>query len=367
MTKFVKIKNVKMKTFGEIIRGAREQFSWTLSDLSMRTGIDSAILSKIERNERTATRKNVIDLSVALRLPMETTISQWLSDKIIQEIGYDNLALEALMVAEDKVKYRLSQKQDHLEELSAELKDKLTICDELFLKWKSNRPLDVGQIRKMEEYFRVNYTYESNRIEGNTLTMQETHLVVNQGITIGGKSMREHLEAINHFEAIDYLYDLIARRVPFNERVLKELHYLVLKGIDRANAGKYRNVPVRIGGSSFVPAQPYLVSKLMEDVFVFYEANKAIMHPVVLAAEMHERIVTVHPFIDGNGRTSRLVMNLILLSHGYTIANLKGDNSSRLRYYTALEKCQTGNDKSEFIDLIVSTTIDSLKEHLELC
>lgn len=356
-----------MKTFGEIIRSAREQFAWTLSDLSMRTGIDAAILSKIERSERLATRKNVIDLSVALSLPIDTALSQWMSDKILRDIGYDAIALEALMVAEGKVKYHMSQRHTHFEGLSAEIKDKLALCDDLLVKWKSNRPLDMGQIRKMEEYFRVNYTYESNRIEGNTLTMQETHLVVNQGITIGGKSMREHLEAINHSEAIDYLYDLVARRVDFNERVLKELHHLVLKGIDRENAGKYRNVPVRIGGSSFVPAQPYLVQKLMEDVFVFYAENKDIMHPVVLAAEMHERIVTVHPFIDGNGRTSRLVMNLILLSHGYTIANLKGDNTSRLRYYTALEKCQTAQDKSVFIQLIAETTIDSLQEHLELC
>ena len=356
-----------MKTFGEIIREAREQFAWTLSDLSMRTGIDSAILSKIERSERMATRRNVIDLSVALSIPLDTTLSHWLSTKILREVGYENIALEALALAEDAVKYRLAQKQSHIEGLTEAMKDKLSTCDELLLKWKSNRPLDIGQIRKMEEYFRVNYTYESNRIEGNTLTMQETHLVVNQGITIGGKSMREHLEAINHSEAIDYLYDLVGRRVDFNERVLKELHYLVLKGIDRENAGKYRNVPVRIGGSAFVPAQPYLVPKLMEDVFVFYENNKNLMHPVVLAAEMHERIVTVHPFIDGNGRTSRLVMNLILLSHGYTIANLKGDNSARLAYYTALEKCQVSNEKVNFIELITDTTIESLKEHLELC
>lgn len=356
-----------MKTFGEIIRDYREQFDWTLSELSMRTGIDSAILSKIERGERIATRKNVIDLSVALSIPLDTTLTHWLSDKVLHTVGYENIALEALTLAEERVKYRISQKQSHMEGMSELMKDKLSVCDELLMKWKSNRPLDIGQIRKMEEYFRINYTYESNRIEGNTLTMQETHLVVNQGITIGGKSMREHLEAINHSEAIDYLYNMIGRRVDFNERVLKELHYLVLKGIDRENAGKYRNVPVRIGGSSFVPAQPYLVTKLMEDVFIFYEEKKDIIHPVVLAAEMHERIVTVHPFIDGNGRTSRLVMNLILLSYGYTIANLKGDNPSRLRYYSALEKCQTENDKTAFIELIVDSTIESLTDHLELC
>ncbi len=356
-----------MKTFGEIIRGHREQFNWTLSELSMRTGIDTAILSKIERSERTATRKNVVTLSIALSIPLDTTLAHWLSDKIVKEVQYENVGLEALILAEDAVKYRIAQKQEQIEGLSERMKDKLSECDELLMKWKANRPLDMGQIRKMEEYFRVNYTYESNRIEGNTLTMQETHLVVNQGITIGGKSVREHLEAVNHSEAIDYLYDLVGQKIDLSERVLKELHYLVLKGIDRENAGKYRSVPVRIGGASFVPAQPYLVPKLMEDVFVFFKKNKDIMHPVILAAEMHERVVTVHPFIDGNGRTSRLVMNLILLSFGYTIANLKGDNASRLRYYSALEKSQTTDDKSVFMELIVDTTIESLKEHLELC
>lgn len=356
-----------MKAFGEIIRTYRENVRWTLSELSMRTGIDSAILSKIERGERIATRKNVVDLSVALSIPLDTTLTHWLSDKVLREVQYENVGLEALTMAESAIKYRISQKKEHIQGLSDELKDKLSDCDKLLMKWKSNRPLNITQIRKMEEYFRVNYTYESNRIEGNTLTMQETHLVVNQGITIGGKSMREHLEAINHSEAIDYLYDLVGRQVDLNERVLKELHNLVLKGIDRENAGRYRNVPVRIGGSEFVPAQPYLVPKLMEDVFAFYEEQKNIMHPVVLAAEMHERIVTVHPFIDGNGRTSRLVMNLILLSHGYTIANLKGDNVSRLNYYTCLENSQVNNSKDSFIGLIADSVIQSLNDHLELC
>ncbi len=356
-----------MKAFGEIIRTYRENVRWTLSELSMRTGIDSAILSKIERGERIATRKNVVDLSVALSIPLDTTLTHWLSDKVLREVQYENVGLEALTLAESAIKYRISQKKEHIQGLSDKLKDKLSDCDKLLMKWKSNRPLNITQIRKMEEYFRVNYTYESNRIEGNTLTMQETHLVVNQGITIGGKSMREHLEAINHSEAIDYLYDLVGRQVDLNERVLKELHNLVLKGIDRENAGRYRNVPVRIGGSEFVPAQPYLVPKLMEDVFAFYEEQKNIMHPVVLAAEMHERIVTVHPFIDGNGRTSRLVMNLILLSHGYTIANLKGDNVSRLNYYTCLENSQVNNNKDSFIELIADSVIQSLNDHLELC
>ncbi|AGA80053.1 Fic family protein [Echinicola vietnamensis] len=218
----------------------------------------------------------------------------------------------------------------------------------------------------MKEYFNVAYTFESNRIEGNTLTLQETHLVINEGITIGGKSMREHLEAINHAEAVAYLEELVGKKGDIYNRTLLELHYLILKGIDRENAGRYRSVPVRIAGSKHVPPQPYLVDKMMEDYFTHYQAQRKILHPVILAAEMHERLVSIHPFVDGNGRTSRLIMNLVLVGNGYTIANLKGDQASRLSYYRALEAVQVHNDPAPFYHLVADAVLDSLEQHLEM-
>ncbi len=356
-----------MKTFQTHLKEARESSGLTLQELSATTSIDVAILSKIERGLRAATTQQFEVLVTALHIPKSTARASWLSDKILKEVGgYEELALEALQVAEASIKYHLQTKKTNFETYSETLQSKLQQCDALLLEWQKKRPLDLGQIRKMEEYFRVNYTFESNRIEGNTLTMQETHLVVNEGITIGGKSMREHLEAINHHEAIDFLYDLIQKKTVFSERVLKDLHYLILKGIDRENAGKYRNVPVRIGGSSFMPPQPYLVPVEMEQIFDFYERQKSVLHPVVLAAELHERIVTVHPFIDGNGRTCRLVMNLILLSHGYPLANLKGEQAARLRYYDALTQAQVHQNKEPFLLLIADAVIQSLQDHLEL-
>jgi Fic family protein len=218
----------------------------------------------------------------------------------------------------------------------------------------------------MEEYFYTSYTYESNRIEGNTLTLQETHLIINEGITIGGKSMNEHLEAINHKEAIDLLKDLVQKKTPLNSYRLKQLHQLILKGIDNRNAGKYRDVPVRISGSSHIPPEPYLIEKMMEDYFLFYETQKSSLHPIILATEMHERLVSIHPFIDGNGRTSRLIMNLILLQNGYTIANLKGNLSDRMKYYNALEKVQVNHESDDFYQLIIRNVHESLKEHIHL-
>lgn len=211
----------------------------------------------------------------------------------------------------------------------------------------------------------IEYTYESNRIEGNTLTLQETALVVEKGLTISGKPLKDHLEAINHVHALEYVKELACEDV-FTEGVLLDIHRFILQGIDNENAGKYRTVPVLISGSKHIPPQPYLVAKQMEDYFIWYGENKAALHPVQLAAEMHERLVTIHPFIDGNGRTARLVMNLLLLQAGYPIVMLKGDADSRLQYYNALEQAQVENDKQVFISLIADKELESLNRMLSI-
>ena len=185
------------------------------------------------------------------------------------------------------------------------------------------RPLPEEALKKIQDALDIEYTYESNRIEGNTLTLQETALVVNEGVTISGKSMREHLEAINHAEAISYIKDIAKQDIEISERTIKEIHALILHGIDRENAGRYRTVPVMISGSTHMPPQPYLIEKQMEDFILRFkqmEAEK--VHPVLIAAYLHDELVRIHPFIDGNGRTSRLLMNLYLLRHGYVFFSL---------------------------------------------
>jgi Fic family protein len=218
----------------------------------------------------------------------------------------------------------------------------------------------------IKEALKVEFLYESNRIEGNTLTLRETQLVINEGMTISGKSMREHLEAINHKEAILFIEDLVTQKMELSEYVLKQIHGIVLYGIDRENAGVYRKLPVAIAGSKHLPPQPYLLQDLMEDYFQFYELHKDDLHPVVLAAEMHERLVSIHPFIDGNGRTSRLIMNLILLQHGFPLAIIGGDYESRMAYYDALEKVQTADDKQSFILLISEKVLLGLERYINI-
>lgn len=246
-----------------------------------------------------------------------------------------------------------------------ELNRQLAEIDALRARLASLRPLPVEALKKIEEAFNIEYTYESNRIEGNTLTLQETELVVNEGLTISGKSMREHLEAINHAEAIDYIRSFAKSDVAISEYTIKEIHALVLHGIDRENAGRYRTVPVRISGSTHTPPQPYLLAEQMQAFmsrFAEMEAQK--VHPVLIAAYLHEVLVRIHPFIDGNGRTARLLMNLYLLRSDYTLVNLKGSDDARRRYYTALEASHT--DPMSFRKFVAEAEITSLKDYMRV-
>ena len=229
------------------------------------------------------------------------------------------------------------------------------------------RPLPEEALKKIQDALDIEYTYESNRIEGNTLTLQETALVVNEGVTISGKSMREHLEAINHAEAISYIKDIAKQDIEISERTIKEIHALILHGIDRENAGRYRTVPVMISGSTHMPPQPYLIEKQVEDFILrLKQMEMEKVHPVLIAAYLHDELVRIHPFIDGNGRTSRLLMNLYLLRHGYVIITLKGSNDAKVNYYKALEKSHTEQLPEDFQKLVIEAEIAALRKYLSI-
>lgn len=246
-----------------------------------------------------------------------------------------------------------------------ELSDILQACDNLKTILLRNRPLPSESLKKIEDALAIEYTYESNRIEGNTLTLQETELVVNEGVTISGKSLREHLEAINHSEAITYIKDFARRSIEISQRTIKEIHALVLHGINKENAGCYRSVPVMISGSRHIPPQPYLIDKQMEDFMLhFQELQEKLTHPVLIAAYLHDELVRIHPFVDGNGRTARLLMNLYLLRNGYVIVNLKGGDESKLAYYSALEASHIDNRPEDFQKIVAEAEKAALERYL---
>ncbi|MCP3940941.1 MAG: Fic family protein [Desulfobacteraceae bacterium] len=230
----------------------------------------------------------------------------------------------------------------------------------------SFRPLEGLNIEKLNRYFDEVYTYDSTGIEGNTLTLQETSLVLNKGVTIGGKSLREHFEVVNHIEAIEYIKGLVKDQEELNQRVLLEIHYLILKSINSENAGKYRWEDVRISGSKHTPPSFLKVQELMDEYFEYYKENKEKLNPILLSAYMHEKLVTIHPFVDGNGRTSRLIMNLILLQNGFPITNISSERNKREKYYSTLEKVQTQNDDTAFLKFVAGNVKKALIEYLEV-
>ena len=232
----------------------------------------------------------------------------------------------------------------------------------------SFRPFNTAQLTNLQEAFDTEYTYESNRIEGNTLTLMETDLVIHKGMTIEGKPLKDHFEAVNHLHAIQYIRELVQNKIAFNSKTLLDIHALILQGIDRFNAGVYRRINVRISGSRHVCPAYEKVPDKMDAYFLWYTTHKNSLHPVQLASEMHEKLVSIHPFVDGNGRTARLVMNLMLLQNGYPITVIASDRTKRTQYYNSLEACHLSadNDNSQFKLLVAEYVKVWVCKYLEI-
>lgn len=225
------------------------------------------------------------------------------------------------------------------------------------------RPFPSALIKNLDDWFGIELTYNSNAIEGNTLTRRETAVIVEKGLTVGGKSLKEHLEATNHIKALDWIRNLISKKPgDISERDILSIQELILKGIDDDNAGCYRNVSIRISGSAAVMPNPQKVPVLMTE-FINWLSKENKMHPVELAGEAHYRLVSIHPFVDGNGRTARLLMNLILMMMEYPPALIR--KQDRLAYIGALEKAQLGGLPDDYTKIIVNAVDRSLNIYLK--
>lgn len=219
--------------------------------------------------------------------------------------------------------------------------------DALKAELDKRRPLTKGELKRLQEEFLVEYTYHSNAIEGNTLTLQETALVL-EGITIDKKPLKDHLEAIGHKDAFLYVQDLVKKQIPFSESIIKQIHTLVL--MDRPeDRGIYRRIPVRIMGAYHVPPDPVLVPEQMENLIAAFTGNTN-QHPIGRAAWFHLNFEGIHPFVDGNGRTGRLILNLMLMQSGYPPINVK--YSDRKRYYEAFDTYFRDNSEDGLVYLI---------------
>ncbi|MDI6770004.1 MAG: Fic family protein [Anaerolineales bacterium] len=224
------------------------------------------------------------------------------------------------------------------------------------------RPLPPELVRNLEDWFRVELTYTSNAIEGNTLTRQETALIVEKGLTVDGKTLKEHLEAVNHAAALAIVISLAQNKeMAISEADILDIQRLILSKIEDANAGRYRSVAVRIAGAAVVLPNPVKVPQLMAEFVHWLQTAQG--HPAEVAAQAHYRLVSIHPFVDGNGRTARLLMNLILVREGYPPAIIRKED--RRKYINALEKAQTGGSRDDFTALIYEAVGRSLDIYLE--
>jgi Fic family protein len=214
--------------------------------------------------------------------------------------------------------------------------------EEKLAKLNQLRPLPKSAVQKLREKFQIEMTYNSNAIEGNSLTLKETFLVINEGITVKGKPLKDHLEAKDHYAALEYLYDLIDhdKKHTVSEMLIRNLHQIIIQETDKEWAGKYRNAQVIIGGAKHTPPDALQVPQKMADLIAWLRSQKNKTSIVELAALLHHKLVHIHPFFDGNGRTARLTMNLLLMQAGYPLVIiLKND---RKKYYDVLDKADSG-------------------------
>ena len=239
---------------------------------------------------------------------------------------------------------------------------KLKIIEGLKDKLSFLRPFTSGEINRLREEFVIEYTYDSNAIEGSTLTLDETALVLKENITIGEKPLNDYLTAIGHKDAYYYIEDLVKTKGNLTESQILDIHRLVL--MDRqADKGKYRDLPVRILGTTAVLSEPYMIKPKIEKLLAWYNSENKL--PIIeKIALFHLKFESIHPFIDGNGRVGRLILNLELMKNGYVAINIK--NKDKKRYYDAFKVYNENKDHSLMLDLICDYLIEELNRYIEI-
>ena len=240
------------------------------------------------------------------------------------------------------------------------MKQILILLEEKKIKLDAHQPFSPEFITNLREWFKIELTYTSNAIEGNTLSRAETALVVEKGLTVEGKTLTEHLEAVNLAQAFDFIQKITMNKQGISENTILDLHQLILQKIDTTNAGRYRNVPVRIAGSTVILPNAMKVPELMSE-FVSW-LQKSDDNPLTIAVDAHFKLVSIHPFVDGNGRTARLLMNLLLMQAGYPPAIIRKED--RNQYISSIEKAQLTGSLSDYYALLYEAINQSLDIYL---
>jgi Fic family protein len=231
----------------------------------------------------------------------------------------------------------------------------------------NRRPLTKEEIKELDNYFRIGLTYTSNALEGNTLTISETKVILEDGITVGGKPLKDCFEATGHAKAYDFMIEAArTENLVFSEEMILTLHRLFYSSLDTENAGKYHHYQVLITGTKYLPPEASEVPERMQAFVSELNDKSKALHPVTLAAFAHRRLVDIHPFTDGNGRTARLLMNLVLLNKGYQIVSIPP--ILRMAYIDALQAAQRRKNPSDkaFFQLIAECEVEAQKDYCRM-
>ncbi|WP_166925225.1 helix-turn-helix domain-containing protein [Flavobacterium poyangense] len=326
-----------MKT---LLKNAREQKGLKTREVAQILSIDQALISKFESGTRRPTKEQVLKLSQLLEIDYETIMIAWLKEKILYEIENEEFALKALLLAEHEIQ---NNRKEINSVLLSSLQNTLDEIEILKNQIQSFNPFETRQISKTLE---LEFIFKSLRLNGNSLTLEETKSIINEGLTIAGKSMQEQLEAINLQETAAYIKTLIQKKASLNEKEFLALHNLLFKGIKPESSGKYKNDALAV--------------REINSFFNWYETHKNNLHPIVLAAESHLKIAQINPFEHGNIQMASLTLNWILLQSNYTYAIVDSNEDSINEYLSVLEQSQQTNDTSIFINYILRIEKENL-------
>jgi Fic family protein len=329
-----------------LLKNAREQKGLKTREVAQILSIDQALISKFESGTRKPTKDQIAKLAQLLAIDYETLMVAWLKEKILSEIGEEEFALKALLLVEQEIQ---NNKKRMNSAVLSTIQSALDEIEDLKNQILSFQQFDLHRISKILE---LEFIAESNRLNGNSLSLQETKSVINEGLTIPGKSMQEHLEAVNLQEAVGYIKDLNQKKAPLTEKEFLSIHSVILRGIKPENSGKYKSDP--------------LIAREMSSFFTWYETHKNNVHPIVLASEAHLKIMTIYPFEHGNVQIATVLMNWILLQNGYVFATIQGDEIQLNHYLSVLEQCQSTHDKSFFVQYILQIEKANLLRAIEL-
>lgn len=223
------------------------------------------------------------------------------------------------------------------------------------------RPFEGELLKQLKSYYKIGLTYSSNALEGNTLTESETKIIIEDGLTVGGKPLKDTFEALGHAKAYDFMFSLLNKE-EITEDDIKTFHKLFFSDINPKEAGQYRSIPVIISGSAYPVCKVDKIPQKMTELLEWANNGRTKLHPVEFAAQLHKRFVFIHPFIDGNGRVARLLMNTALIQSGYMLAIIPP--TLRLEYGLALESAHE-NDK-KFVELIAKQVLETEREVIRL-